>query len=258
MARTTSPVDGRSSEMSASSRLRDSASAGKTSSASKAAVRRLPWPSLRGGRRPRTARPGRAGTRRAAGGGGGAGGGVRRSSVDAGGIWSGSRIMARPSAPVSASGRIVEPPLRRRWTSPSLPLSAWSTRASVSSRPSSATVSKIPGETVVPATATRSGWKTCLRLTPEPLGHAAQRGLHAPPRSTAPGPPSSAARAAASALAPPGARAPARAPAGSSAGPSKKKPRSGQNSRQRLRSCPGRSRPRRAGRSGRSGPPGAR
>jgi hypothetical protein len=35
-------VDGRSSAISASRRLRDSASAGKTSSASKAAVRRLP------------------------------------------------------------------------------------------------------------------------------------------------------------------------------------------------------------------------
>ena len=47
MARTTSPVEGRSSEMRASRRLRDSASAGKTSSASNAAVRRLPCPSLR-------------------------------------------------------------------------------------------------------------------------------------------------------------------------------------------------------------------
>ena len=44
---TTSPTEGRSSATSASRRLRDSASAGKTSSASKAAVRRLPWPSLR-------------------------------------------------------------------------------------------------------------------------------------------------------------------------------------------------------------------
>ena len=34
------------------------------------------------------------------------------------------------------------------------------------SRPSSATVSKIPGETVVPVSATRSGWKTCLALRP--------------------------------------------------------------------------------------------
>ena len=42
MARTTSPVEGRSSAISASRRLRDSASAGKTSSASKAAVSRLP------------------------------------------------------------------------------------------------------------------------------------------------------------------------------------------------------------------------
>ena len=42
IAWTTSPVEGRSSETSASTRLRDSASAGKSSSASKAAVRRLP------------------------------------------------------------------------------------------------------------------------------------------------------------------------------------------------------------------------
>jgi hypothetical protein len=42
IARTMSPIDGRSSDTSASNRLRDSASAGKTSSASKAAVRRLP------------------------------------------------------------------------------------------------------------------------------------------------------------------------------------------------------------------------
>ena len=38
--------------------------------------------------------------------------------------------------------------------------SARSIRASVSSRPSSATLSKIPGETVVPAIATRTGWNT--------------------------------------------------------------------------------------------------
>jgi hypothetical protein len=42
IARTMSPIEGRSSETSASRRLRDSASAGKTSSASKAAVSRLP------------------------------------------------------------------------------------------------------------------------------------------------------------------------------------------------------------------------
>ena len=49
IAWTTSPVDGRSSETRASTRLRDSASAGNSSSASKAEVRRAPWPSLRGG-----------------------------------------------------------------------------------------------------------------------------------------------------------------------------------------------------------------
>ena len=42
--------------------------------------------------------------------------------------------------------------------------SARPTLARVSSRPSSATVSKIPGETVVPVKATRKGWKICLAL----------------------------------------------------------------------------------------------
>ena len=42
IAWTTSPVDGRSSATSASTRLRDSASAGNSSSASNAAVSRLP------------------------------------------------------------------------------------------------------------------------------------------------------------------------------------------------------------------------
>ena len=48
-------------------------------------------------------------------------------------------------------------------------------RASVSSRPSAATDSKIPGETVVPVIATRIGWKTSLGFTLEPLDDAAQR-----------------------------------------------------------------------------------
>src|SRR5215213_6106401 len=39
-------------------------------------------------------------------------------------------------------------------------------RRSVSSRPSSATLSKIPGEIVVPAIATRTGWKTCFGFQP--------------------------------------------------------------------------------------------
>jgi hypothetical protein len=45
-AATTSPADTRSSETTRSRRLRDSARAGNDSSASKAAVRRRPWPSL--------------------------------------------------------------------------------------------------------------------------------------------------------------------------------------------------------------------
>ena len=50
-------------------------------------------------------------------------------------------------------------------------------RRSDSSRPSSASVSKIPGETVVPASATRSGWKTSLGLAPRALDDLAQRRL---------------------------------------------------------------------------------
>ena len=38
-------------------------------------------------------------------------------------------------------------------------------RRSDSSRPSTASVSKIPGEIVVPASATRMGWKTSFGLT---------------------------------------------------------------------------------------------
>ena len=45
-AATTSAVATWSLEITASSRLRDSASAGKASSASKAIVRRRPWPSF--------------------------------------------------------------------------------------------------------------------------------------------------------------------------------------------------------------------
>ena len=53
------PSTGRSSATSASTRLRDSASAGNSSSASNAAVRRLPWPSLRGGPTSAYGSPGR-------------------------------------------------------------------------------------------------------------------------------------------------------------------------------------------------------
>ena len=54
---------------------------------------------------------------------------------------------------------------------------ARSIRASVSSRPSSATLSKIPGETVVPAIATRTGWNTLPGLAPRALDDPAQRRL---------------------------------------------------------------------------------
>ena len=50
-------------------------------------------------------------------------------------------------------------------------------RRSASSRPSSATLSKIPGEIVVPAIATRTGWKTCFGFQPRASTSAAQRRL---------------------------------------------------------------------------------
>ena len=56
-----------------------------------------------------------------------------------------------------------------RWLRPFSELvmrAAFSIRASDSSRPSTVSVSKIPGEIAVPASATRIGWKTCLGLAP--------------------------------------------------------------------------------------------
>ena len=102
-------------------------------------------------------------------------------------------------------------------------------RASVSSRPRAATDSKIPGETVVPLIATRIGWKTSLRLDPEPLHHAAQRRLDRLGRRTArprpaPRAPRAAARARRRAI------TFAQAFSSDSAGRSTRKPASGQKS----------------------------
>ena len=83
---------------------------------------------------------------------------------------------------VGSASRASAPPCRllvHRQTSAKLEPNARSIRASVSSRPSRATVSKIPGETARPASATRSGWYTALRL--EPRGARSRR--RAPPRS---------------------------------------------------------------------------
>ena len=49
-------------------------------------------------------------------------------------------------------------------------------RATVSSRPSAATDSKMPGETVVPVIASRIGWKTSLGFTSSRSTSAASRG----------------------------------------------------------------------------------
>src|SRR5829696_4467439 len=64
------------------------------------------------------------------------------------------------------AGAKVEAPLALGQAVQTSRASAASMRASVSSRPSAATDSNIPGETVVPEIATRTGWKTCLGLTP--------------------------------------------------------------------------------------------
>ena len=173
MAVTTSPVEGRSSAIRLSRRLRDSASAGNSSSASKAAVSRLPWPSLCGGRRPCGARP--AGVAR----------GAARSREGAHGpfIGRGADLEAGdcrpPFSPIgSLDGRLSL--LRVRCLSgPRRLSSAPSIRASARSRPSRATVSKIPGDTVVPVSATRRGWKTCVALPPGALDDPAQRRLDA-------------------------------------------------------------------------------
>ena len=89
----------------ASTRLRDSARAGKSSSASKAAVRRLPWPSLRGGRRRACGSPeaGRGRDGQAVGGGRAA---SWASSVTEGG--SGGRGPARSAALLRLSARVDE------------------------------------------------------------------------------------------------------------------------------------------------------
>ena len=52
------------------------------------------------------------------------------------------------------------------WAPAGMRSRARSMRAIVSSRPSTESDSKIPGETVVPVIATRSGWKTCFGLAP--------------------------------------------------------------------------------------------
>src|SRR4051794_21764701 len=106
IAPTTSLTDGRSSAISASRRLRDSASAGNSSSASKAAVSRLPWPSLCG--RPTTLAgvTGRGRGRGAARNGDRAGGViVWGSSVRSGGSEPGK---GRPSAGIGSGGHTVE------------------------------------------------------------------------------------------------------------------------------------------------------
>ena len=103
-AATTSPAEMRSALTRRSRRLRDSASAGNASSASKAAVRRRPWPSL--WRRWRPA------ARRAAG-----RCGRRLRSWRASHPWSWRRGWASAvTRLIGSSGRMVEPRYRHGWT----------------------------------------------------------------------------------------------------------------------------------------------
>ena len=101
-------------------------------------------------------------------------------------------------------------------------------RASVSSRPSRATLSKIPGETVWPAIATRTGWNTFPGLTSR---------ASTTPRSAASivsgvngSACASASRAAASVSAPPSLPIVLAKALGSSTGPSNRNDTSGQKS----------------------------
>src|SRR5918995_221286 len=136
-----------------------------------------------------------------------------------------------PSAPIGRHGRTVEHLLLSRvvYQLTRRPSSAESMRASARSRPMSATVSKIPGEIVVPVSATRSGWKIAFALRPErsTASRSAASTVSVPQGS---GTRSSASRATVSASAPAsGSRNFSRA-AGSSTGSSKKARASGQNS----------------------------
>jgi hypothetical protein len=138
IAATTSPAEVCSSRTRRSTRLRDSASAGNSSSASKAAVSRRPWPSLS-----RTAAAAAADARSCTG-----------LSAALLVLMAGRPVVGQSDPFIGTGARKVEEfPSYGRARS-----SAESIRASVSSRPRSATDSKIPGETVDPVIATRIGW----------------------------------------------------------------------------------------------------
>ena len=214
-ASTTSAIATRCPPTSASRRLRDSASTGNASSASNAAVSLRPCPS------PRT----QLFERR-----------MRR--------WPGSLPEQLGSLPcVSVLVRVVlhaaalphvESRARAAVVSRHLSaerrqgLSASSIRASVSARPSTATVSKMPGETGRPAIATRSGWKTSRGLQPQRSTTAVSAASivassNGSISARAPREPAPASRR-------PSAASHFSRACGSSAGPSNRKPHSGQKS----------------------------
>ena len=174
-AATTSPTEARSSRTSAQHAVARLRERGNASSASNAAVSRRPWPSLCW----------RA--ERACGGGGclGRSSAGRFASVD-------RRTASVPSPALSAS---LDETLSRAQDPPGGATSAASMRASVSSRPSAATDSKIPGETVRAADGDAHGLEDVLAASPR----APRPPRAAPPRPArrrTARPPASASRAA--------------------------------------------------------------
>ena len=225
---------GRSSETSASTRLRDSASAGKQLERLEGGGQALAVALVarRADDRVRLARA-RTGATRAAASARARDGVMRSSSVNGRAIRRIVRAGDRrgPCQPLSAplDGRLS----RVRWqaASAAAPVERGvdprqrlvAARAARRSRRSRARPS-------CRSSATRSGWKTCLALTPEPLDHARAAPPRPPPASTAPARSRAPSRAAASAVARRSGPSTFSRAAGSSTGPSKKTRASGQNS----------------------------
>ena len=217
-----------------SRRLRDSASAGNASSASKAAVRRRPWPSLWRRWTPAASGLLRGDGRDACG---------RGASRQSGG-WAGGGRSPRLSA---GCGRMIEPTSATCWVGRTL-------RQACERRvdPPQRLVAPEHRERLEDARATRSfrrarrgpAGRRRFGLTPRGLDDLAQRRLDALDRRTARRRRAPRARPASASAAVRRASHFSRA-LGSSAGPSKRKPASGQKSRERLRSSPARDRDRR-------------
>ena len=216
-AATTSPGEMRSGVTRRSRRLRDSASAGNASSASNAAVSRRPWPSL--WRRWAPAASGRRADGRD-------GGGMRASTSAQGSAGAGAAIplsaamdvwLSRRPDRLASSGSVSGRAGRRRCA------------RSASSRPSTASVSKMPGRDRRPGQRDADRLEDVLGLGAARLDDARAAPARRARRRTA--------RRRASAVARVGERRRGRpSPShfsrafGSSAGPSKMKPASGQKS----------------------------